>query len=404
MNQLYKIIVCLSMPTLLCGCTTETPMVSLGIDSTYAIYRMKTLRLCPEYSGDSYEWTVPDADGNDSIVSTARTLYFVRRTPGEYDVTLRIHDADNPVEHRFKVAVFEEDVAYSRYITDVYEYCPAPGQFVNVLPKYEPGDTQQSMVRKVEESISGRNDVLVSLGGYGGYVTFGFDHTVVNVPGEYDLKIYGNAFYASSNPNPTVTESGGSAEPGIVMVSVDENQNGLPDDTWYELAGSEYYKPETLHGYSVTYSRPLPDHVAVGQGVSITDLYYIPFVASDGSKGYIAKNSFHTQDYFPAWIDEPTLTFTGTRLAPNAVDESHQGSYFVLYPYEWGYADNHPNEVEDKSCFDIGWAVDSKGNRVQLDGIDFVRVYTGVNQQCGWLGETSTEICRAEDLHINQMY
>ena len=94
------------------------------------------------------------------------------------------------------------------------------------------------------------------------------------------------------------------------------------------------------------------------------------------------------------------MTFTGTRLAPNAVDESGVGNYYVLYAYDWGYVDNHPNEISDKSCFNIDWAVDSDGNSVKLDGVDFIRVFTGVNQSCGWLGETSTEICRAEDLHI----
>ena len=36
-------------------------------------------------------------------------------------------------------------------------------------------------------------------------------------------------------------------------------------------------------------------------------------------------------------------------------------------------------------------------------GVDFIRVYTGVNQQCGWLGETSTELSRAEDLHVEDL-
>ena len=52
------------------------------------------------------------------------------------------------------------------------------------------------------------------------------------------------------------------------------------------------------------------------------------------------------------------------------------------------------------NSFDIGWAVDRQGNRVSLPGADFIRVYTGVNQYCGWVGETSTEISRAQDLHI----
>lgn len=74
--------------------------------------------------------------------------------------------------------------------------------------------------------------------------------------------------------------------------------------------------------------------------------------------------------------------------------------YYVLYSYDWGYVDNHPNDFADLNSFDIDWAVDADGNPVYLPGMDFVRVYTGLNQQCGWRGETYTEICRAQDLHI----
>ena len=55
---------------------------------------------------------------------------------------------------------------------------------------------------------------------------------------------------------------------------------------------------------------------------------------------------------------------------------------------------------EWQSWGDCEWAVDADGNPVHLPCIDFVRVYTGVSQSCGWLGETSTELSRAEDLHI----
>lgn len=384
----------------LAACESEIPMVNLGIDDTYSIYRMRTLRLHPEYSGDAYTWTMPDVFGRDSIVSTNRDLYFCAPSPGDYYVTLRIASATDPVEHTTHIRVWEEDVAYSRYIDRVLEYCPAPGQFINELPKYEEGDTESDMCKKATESISGTNDVLISLGNYGGYVTFAFDHTVVNIPGEYDFKIYGNSFYAASNPNPDAQRPGGSAEPGIVMVAVDCNGNGQPDDPWYELAGSEYYKPTTLKNYTLTYFRPDASHEPVRENETIIDSHYIAYEGSDARNGYVARNVYHLQDYWPLWSDASMLSFTGTLLPNNGVDESHQGNYYVLYCYDWGYADNHPNNIGNLSCFKIDWAVDAFGNPVHLNGVDFIRVYTGVNQQCGWLGETSTEISRAEDLHI----
>ena len=405
MKNLYKILTATVLSTTLLACEPEIEMVSLGIDEEYAIERMRILHLHPEFPGDAYRWSIIDSLGNDSVISTERDLYFARKDPGTYNLRLNIVDDTDPVEHNIKVVVWNEQVAFSRYITEVYEYRPAPGQFINELPKYEEGDTEESMRKKVLECICDKNDVLISLGGYGGYVTFGFDHAVVNVPGEMDFKILGNSFYAEANPNPNAPESGGSAEPGIVMVSIDRNGNGKPDDEWYELAGSEYYKPETLHNYSVTYYRTPADHVATPIPRSpITDSTYIQWIANNGITGYIEKNSYHRQDYFPKWIEADEMTFTGTLLPSNGVDESGTGSYYVLYAYDWGYADNHPNEVEDKSCFNIEWAVDQNGNHVHLDAVDFIRVFTGVNQSCGWLGETSTEICRAEDLHIDNSY
>lgn len=137
------------------------------------------------------------------------------------------------------------------------------------------------------------------------------------------------------------------------------------------------------------------------EGGFLNDIYYIPWDDSTGERGYVAQNTFHSQDYFPKWVESATLSFTGSRLAPNADDISGMGSYYVLYSYDWGYADNHPNDFQDLNSFDISWAVDRDGNPVKLPGVDFVRVMTGINQYCGWLGETSTEISGARDLHIS---
>lgn len=382
------------------SCREEIPMLNLGIDDHYVVARMQALVLHPEFDGARYVWTQIDSAGNERVLSEERDFVFCAARAGVYRYRLQIEDETNPYTHHLQIVVWEEEVAYSRYIAKVYEYCPAPGQFVNRMPEYEEGNTYADMLRKAEEAIGGTNNGLISLGAYGGYVTFGFDHSVVNVPGEYDFKIFGNAFYASENP--TTPDAGGSAEPGIVMVSFDRNQNGIPDDPWYELAGSEYHKPQTKHGYQITYHRPDPNKTPTPsvQDFNITDTSYIRFTDNEGKTGYVAKNAFHSQSYFPQWNTAETLTFRGSRLAPNAIDKNGDGSYYDLYPYDWGYADNHPNDAGNKASFKIEWAVDENGKSVHLPCIDFVRVYTGVSQSCGWLGETSTEISRAEDLHI----
>ena len=291
--------------------------------------------------------------------------------------------------------------AQSPYISKVYDFMPAPGQFVNQLPEYEDGDTRESMIKKVEESISGENKTLVSLGGYGGFVVFGFDHMVENIPGRYDFKIWGNSFVADSNPNSESSKLGGSCEPAIVMVAYDANGNGIPDDQWYELAGSEYYKPETIKSYKIVYYKPDENKVKTPDKTSpaLNDTTYVKWTSNQGDYGYVSRNVFHSQSYYPQWITDETIEFEGTKLADNYVDESGNGSYYVQYAYDWGYVDNYPNDHE-RSGFSIEWAIDSYGNRVQLPGIHFVKVYTAVNQYCGWLGETSTEIMGAENLHL----
>ena len=142
-------------------------MVSLGVDSQYRIERMRKLILRPEFTGEAYRWTLKDSEGADSTVSTEREFIFVAEKPGTYALRLDIIDAQNPVMQEVEINVEEESVAYSRYITEVYEYCPAPGQFVNIMPLYEEGDTEEDMCRKARESISGTNDIMISLGGYG---------------------------------------------------------------------------------------------------------------------------------------------------------------------------------------------------------------------------------------------
>lgn len=388
-----KLTIAIIYALLLYGCTDEIPMVNLGIDDVYYIARMQKLDLHPALTGEKYEWYV---DGE--LVSKSKDYIFLESKEGTYNLELKILDPNTPYDFSFTVHVLHEEIEYSAYISKVYEYCPAPGQFVNEMPRYEDGDTYETILQKVEESISGTNDIMITLGAYGGYVTFGFDHTVINVPGEKDFRIWGNCFYELLQPD----KKGGSAEPGIVMVSYDTNCNGLPDDEWYELAGSEYYSKDTRHAYSITYRRPDPNReIVADEDNSLDDIYYIGWSDNAGQKGYIAKNIFHNQDYFPKWINSDEITFSGSLLPNNAEDISGNGSYFVLYSYPWGYVDNHPNEYADLNSFDISWAVDSDGNPFNLPGVDFIRVYTGVNQYCGWLGETSTELSRAQDLHID---
>ncbi|MEG1586584.1 MAG: DUF4465 domain-containing protein, partial [Bacteroidales bacterium] len=81
----------------------------------------------------------------------------------------------------------------SPYLNRVLEFVPAPGQFVHEIPEYETGNTAEDMRRTAESYLANNAKSMVSLGAFGGYITVGFDHTIANVPGEYDFKVLGNA-------------------------------------------------------------------------------------------------------------------------------------------------------------------------------------------------------------------
>ncbi|MCF0196845.1 MAG: hypothetical protein HUK03_06380, partial [Bacteroidaceae bacterium] len=130
-------------------------------------------------------------------------------------------------------------------VTHVHTFMPAPGHQVNgsqQLGKIIPdGASMQEACDTVLARF--RRQQVVSLGAQGGYVVAGWDVDVKNSQGGYDIAIQSNAFNNNS-------------EPGIVWVMKDENRNGLPDDTWYELKGSEYGTANETLDYAITYYKP----------------------------------------------------------------------------------------------------------------------------------------------------
>ncbi len=382
------------------------------LSGTYVLELGTLLNIVVESVSDenvTYEWFLDKVS-----ISTEKNLLYMFDQSGEMELILKVTQDDIEFEYQYVVRVKEEESfdypdGTSPYITTVYEYYPAPGQFVNALPAYEAGDTSEDMCRKVESAIAKNAQQMISLGSYGGYVTVGFDHKIENKSGLCDFRVKANAFQAEANPDDD-NLPGGSCEPGIIMVSVDENSNGRPDDTWYEIEGSAHKSREEelwyqkavennndvnyyYQDFEITYSRPTSEPSAADFET------YVPWCDNKGNNGYIAKNIYHSQCYYPLWIAENEMKFKGTRLPQNAIDESGVGKYFVLYKMQWGYADNDAN-VDDGSAVDISWAMDANGERIHLSGVDFIRVYTGVNQVNGWLGECSTEIVGIDDLHL----
>lgn len=250
-------------------------------------------------------------------------------------------------------------------VATIIEYTPAPGQFINEpLSGFDGVDSPA----KACEYAAGRlaaND-WVSLGGWGGYIVAAFAEPVPDTGG-YDLYVIGNAMPTSS-------------EPGVVWVAQDTDGDGFPSDgEWYELKGSEYDNAD--RSYSITYIRPAGD----GQPVAWTD--------NRGGSGTIERIDEHTQaSYYPAWIMQDELEFSGTRLPDNI---KKVGNQWTAQAFAWGYADNYSSadRTGTTNRFRIGDAVTKDGTPANLTQVDFIKVQTGVNDKAPLIGEVSTEVC-----------
>ncbi len=290
--------------------------------------------------------------------------------------------------------------------TKILEYQPAAGQFRMETAWDNPVEFFESRERGL------------SLGALGGYVVLGFDQPIYNNPQNpygVDFTIEGNSFVAA--------EKGVWTEPGAVQVMEDKNGNGLPDDgEWYELAGSDYWLSTTKRNVEVTYYNP-----------GYNDRYTVPWKMKweeNGETHYeygaVVTNNFHKHSFYPDYfynqdnpdasnrwynpcISRDSLTFTGMTNIRGCID-MRAPTYIEFYNYSgFGYCDNKGFVKEDSRIaqnpygrptlgetagdgMDISWAVDKDGNYVELEKIDFVKVYTAGQVIAGWLGEWSTEV------------
>ena len=353
----------------------------------------------------TYSWSVSES----GATATSADFVFMAEAAGEYHITATAKAQRGAHEvamiHELTVTVYEEGAFYRAKSSTskadwnkVYDYTPAPGQFINELKTGGFDGTQTTMESAIAYAEARMLEVdrngnpypnWVSLGGFGGYIVVGFDHSIDN-SGDYDLGILGNSF-------------SGSSEPGIVWVMQDENGNGLPDDTWYELRGSETGKTTTIQNYEVTYYRPAG---------AMMPVQWEDNLGNRGEIDYLKQ--FHQQEYYyPLWIEEDSYTLKGTCLEPRNYDASGNGSYWVNAEYDWGYADNfssadrlssteNANAEANANHFKISHAMDFECEPIDLKFIDFVKVQVGVNTKSGWLGEVSTEVFGFYDYNLKK--
>lgn len=265
-------------------------------------------------------------------------------------------------------------VKSDKWISEILEYRPAPGQFINT----DLGNMSAA------QSIVGRDGGMVSLGGYGGFITFRFNHDVENRSG-VDFVIKSDAFY-------------GSSEPGIVMVSYDANGNDKADDIWYELAGVKYDTYEK--NYTITWKKPF-------DLLKATDVEWYDSKEVEGVFNVELLSELHGQCFYPKFLvgNPSELSFTGTLIPNNAVWKNDRWvledigkGYACTLSSDWNDVVGGDEDTKESNKFDLDNAVDNSGKKVNLDKITFVKVYTAIHVNCENLGETSTELCGAISL------
>ncbi len=273
-------------------------------------------------------------------------------------------------------------------------YAPAPGQFVND-PAFN--DPARALGPPIGSTLAqADNTSVVSLGGFGGSLILGFSDTVLDDPCNpmgLDAIVYGNAFYLNADP----TRCWGEA--GVIEISVDENQNGQPDDTWFvvrfptlpsvpsgSLANAQWDNDAgtgipPLNSAWYPASAPAPTYNTEG------------YLLAGAFSGFVIENSDAAiEDFFGLADLTPTLPLGDSDADGVSEDPGADALEFYTRP------DNpHAVGIDPGSgggdAFDIGWAVDpATGEPAVLSGFDFIRVRTGPNVVAGPLGEVSTEI------------
>jgi hypothetical protein len=284
------------------------------------------LRLIPDNA--VYEWKVDNVVQNG--YDTEYFPYTGTASSGTHEVTVTAKVEGVPIASVTTTVVctggatMREKNAQSVGSAEKLYSVVAPGQF---------GSTS--------ERLAGAH----GFGGFGGYAVFKFDHSVekTGLNGE-EILIGGNAFL-------------GWVEPGTVWVSQDENNNGEPDDTWYELKGSHTLAPETLRRNAVTFIKGNP----------------VMWVDNLGSAGTCPTLQAWPKEA-PAGLTEFTLV--GTCLNMSATND----------PTLAGYVD-----VVDNGRVSLSNAIQADGNSVDLPFIDFVKIVTALNYGDPTFGERSTE-------------
>jgi len=299
------------------------------------------------------------------------------------------------------------------FATRVVEYAPAAGQFVNNASFNDPGKALGAPIGGGTSAAD--NTKVVSLGGFGGSITLGFDGPVMDDPLNplgLDVIVFGNAIWAGGDPTRRF------AEAGVIEISRDQNGNGEADDAWYVIAFPGLSDPPASDFESQQWdddgdTATPPGNTAwypasVGASSFTTEGFRVPS-ALEASP---VVNSSGTVELHYGLADmSPTMRLGDLSGAIGAAGENRIDDPEDNPEIEPGAFYTVPDDpmtvgVDAGSgggdAFDIAWAVNpATGAPANLDGFDFIRIRTGGNALLGAggvLGEMSTEIGAVADV------
>lgn len=373
------------------------PWTSINIPSGRSI-KVKAYMIENDFDG-TYTWTLDDVVvAGPYLRQDVEEVSYVFDTDGlsqgKHTLLLTMKNERSEVTQSFDIQVCPSEGAYRRavlsqsqsLVNKVYEYMPAPGHQVNgytiVGDFIHEGATMEEATQVAMEHF--QKMWSVSLGAQGGYLIAGFDHSVEN-SGDYDLVIKGNPFSYQS-------------EPGVIWVSQDVNGDGLPNDLWYELAGSEYGKETSTLEYAITYYKPQKPQSHTGWKDCFGATGIVPYMSLWNTHAY----------YWQDWVGGTEHTYFGTRLKDT---HTYQNKYTNEPPFAWGYVDNQGSDYFKNISFDasnamgyykISNAKTWDGKDANLQYIDFVKVQTAQTGYSPNLGDISTEVYGIWDYHIKK--
>lgn len=173
-----------------------------------------------------------------------------------------------------------------------------------------------------------------------------------------DFIVFGNGFWVGGDPLRRWSE------PGVVEIMPDNNNNDLPDETWYRIPGSRAISAAQA---STGIANPVP-----------------PLV---DAAGVVNPNS--------------------TDSNPLNDDAEYDWGYADLGPVDFPYRDNYLRPDDPFSiglspgsgggdAFDIAWAVDASGQPANLNEFSFIRIRTLVTGNT--VGPITTEVDAVADV------